>query len=111
MQVTDETLGDTLVVKPEGRLDSNTSPSFEKHILEKIEGTRKLVVDFANLDYISSAGLRVLLMAAKRARQTSGNMAICNLKGPIREVFEISGFMSILTVCQDRDEALARVAG
>ncbi|MDD3518181.1 MAG: STAS domain-containing protein [Chromatiales bacterium] len=110
MQVIDETVGDVLVVKPGGRLDSNTSPSFEKHLLERLEGTTSLIVDFADLDYISSAGLRVLLMAAKRAKQTNGRMIICNLRGPIREVFEISGFMSILTVCDDRDAALAKVA-
>lgn len=109
MQVTDETLGDVLVVRPEGRLDSNTSPTFEKHLLERLDGASRLIVDFDALDYISSAGLRVLLMAAKRSRQTGGRLAICNLKEPIREVFEISGFMSILTVCADRAEALSKV--
>ena len=111
MDVNDETVGDALVVMPRGRLDSNTSPAFEAHLLGRVEGPARVVVDFTGLDYISSAGLRVLLMASKKARQGGAKLALCGLQPAVREVFEISGFLSILTVCDDRAQALARVAG
>jgi anti-sigma B factor antagonist len=98
------------VLKLAGRLDSNTSPQLEKELIGRVnEGSAQLVVDFTSLDYISSAGLRVLLMAAKRSKQTSGKLALCCLKDHIREVFEISGFFGILTICPSRAEAVTAV--
>lgn len=94
----------------EGRLDSNTSEAFEQQVMDKIDaGSKKLVIDFSALDYISSAGLRVLLMAAKRLRTEDGKFALCGLKEHIREVFEISGFLPILTVVTASDDAIAAV--
>lgn len=110
MHVVDETVGDALVVQPSGRLDSNTSPEFEKHLIGRFDqGAAAVVIDFCDLDYISSAGMRVLLMAAKRGKQNNVPIALCNLSEPIREVVEISGFLSILNVFPDRDAALAGV--
>ena len=82
-----------------GRLDSNTSPEFEKKIFEVIdEGTRSVVVDFASLDYISSAGLRVLLKAAKELKRSDGKIVLCSMKDYIKEVFEIAGFVSLFPI-------------
>ena len=110
MNVSEEQVNDTLILAPVGRLDSTTSPEFEKLLLPKVDGaSARVILDLGQLDYISSAGLRVVLMAAKRAKQSSGSFALCGLQENVREVFEISGFLSILTVCGTRDEALAAV--
>lgn len=111
MEIALETQDGVQVLKLIGRLDSNTSPQLEKDLLGRIDGgPAKLVVDFTQLDYISSAGLRVLLMGAKKSKQTNGRLALCCLKEHIREVFEISGFFGILTICASRDEAIAAMA-
>ena len=82
-----------------GRLDSNTSPEFEKKIFEVIDdGTKSVVVDFASLDYISSAGLRVLLKAAKELKRSDGKIVLCSMKDYIKEVFEIAGFVSLFPI-------------
>ncbi|MCP4088692.1 MAG: STAS domain-containing protein [Gammaproteobacteria bacterium] len=110
MNIGEQKMGDVTVLSPERRLDSNTAEFFEKLILGKIdEGNSKLIIDFSALDYISSAGLRVLLMAAKRIKAEQGGMALCGLKAHIREVFEISGFLPILTIVDDIDSAMASV--
>lgn len=67
-------------------------------------------MDLEQLAYISSAGLRVVLMAAKRARRSGGRLLLCCLSPAVRELFEISGFLKILDVCADRDEARGRIA-
>ncbi len=94
-------------VIPSGRLDSSTSPEFETQLLTGLdhEGAR-LVLDFSELEYISSAGLRAVLIASKHIKINGGKMALCALKESIREVFEISGFLNILTVCGDVEAAV-----
>ncbi len=102
---------DIKVLRPEGRLDSNTSAAFEKVLLDTIKGgTRKLVLDFSKLDYISSAGLRVVLIGAKRIKGSGGRMALCALNRQISEVFEISGFSSILDIQPSYDDAVGRLS-
>ena len=90
-----------------GRLDSNTSPDFEKKVFEVIEdGTTRLVVDFEDLDYISSAGLRVVLKAAKSVKRSDGKIVLCSMKDYIKEVFEIAGFVSLFPIASTLDGAL-----
>lgn len=102
----------TLIVSPQGRLDSNNAGAAEARIVEMIDAAApQVVLDFSRLDYISSAGLRVVLGVAKRVKQANGRMALCSLQPHIREVFEISGFMTILTVCDDRSRAIIHVGG
>jgi len=111
MNLRTDTSGDIEILIPSGRLDSTTAPTFEKALLAYFEGRpARVLVDFDELEYISSAGLRVILMAAKRAKQSGGGFVLCGLHENIREVFEISGFLSILNVSDGRDEALARLA-
>lgn len=99
------------VFMPVGRLDSNSSGGAEKQVVERIEGgTRQMVFDFGRLDYISSAGLRVVLLTAKLLRPRGGRLAICAMNAQIRDVFEMSGLLGLLTVCDDRDAA-ARAVG
>ena len=96
------------VLERKGRLDSANARSFEERVLGALEqGETALLIDFDKLDYISSAGLRVLLLGAKRLQQSGGTIALCALNTSIREVFEISGFFTIFTVHNDRAAALA----
>jgi anti-sigma B factor antagonist len=90
-----------------GRLDSNTSPEFEKKIFGVIEdGTRGVIVDFESLDYISSAGLRVLLKAAKELKRSEGKIVLCSMKEYIKEVFEIAGFVSLFPIVSSVGDAI-----
>lgn len=96
------------ILAPQGRLDSFTTSDLEQHLIRLLDqGTTCLLVDFVHLDYISSAGLRVLLMVAKRIKAMNGTLALCTMRGNIREVFEMSGFDRIFTIYVSREEALA----
>ena len=81
----------------EGRLDTTTAPALEEELKASLEGVTELVLDFEKLEYISSAGLRVLLSAQKRMNK-QGTMTIRKVCADIMEVFEITGFADILTV-------------
>ncbi|MBQ7740101.1 MAG: STAS domain-containing protein [Eubacterium sp.] len=85
----------TLVLS--GRLDTSTAPELDAQVTSSIEGTENLVFDFAQLDYISSAGLRVLLSALKMMSK-QGSMKITNVSESVREIFDITGFSDILTI-------------
>ena len=88
---------DETIIKVAGRLDTTTAPTLEKTINEDIDGTKNLVLDLAGLEYISSAGLRVLLSAQKKM-QRIGSMKVKNVCDSIMEVFEITGFADILEI-------------
>ena len=89
--------GTTLNVALEGRLDTTTAPQLEAELKQSIADNTELILDFAKLEYISSAGLRVLL-AAQKVMNTQGKMVIRNVNDVILEVFEVTGFVDILTV-------------
>jgi anti-anti-sigma factor len=107
MEITTRKQGDASIVALVGRLDSATAPNAQQ-ALEQIvsDGARKLAVDFSKLDYISSAGLRVLLGIAKKLKTTNGALRTFGLNETVREVFDISGFSTILTVFPSEAEAL-----
>lgn len=86
-----------LTVTLEGRLDTTTAPSLEGQLRNSLDGISDLVLDLAALEYISSAGLRVLL-AAQKVMNTQGSMVIRNVNEVVMEVFEITGFSDILTI-------------
>ena len=99
-----------LVAKPEGRIDGINASDFEKALRDAIdEEGGSLVVDLGGLTYISSAGLRAILLIAKLLAQRSAKFGLCSLSDPIREVFEISGFDKIVSIHGSRTEALAAV--
>jgi len=87
------------VVDMEGRLDTNTAPNFQKELEEyyNVQGF-SLILNFEKLDFVSSAGLRVLLLIQKKSKALSGNMVIKNVKPEIQEVFNMTGFSEILTI-------------
>jgi len=87
----------SLTLKIAGRLDTMSAPEMEKAVKENIDGVEKLVIDMEKLEYISSAGLRVLL-SAKKKMDEQGSMKIKNVSEAIMEVFEITGFNEIMTI-------------
>ena len=85
------------IIELVGRLDTTTAPALDKAISSDIEGTKKLVIDFKSLEYISSAGLRVLLSVQKKM-QKLGSLKLTNVCEDVMEVFEMTGFSEILTI-------------
>ena len=98
------------VLQATGRLDSYSSRDFEQSVNQAIE-TRDggLVLDMEGLDYVSSAGLRVLLMAAKQMRGKARPLALCGMRSNVREVFDISGFSSLFEIYGELDAAVNAV--
>ena len=86
-----------ITVEMVGRLDTNTAPLLETTIIENIVDIKNLVLDFKGVEYISSAGLRVLLGAQKKMQQT-GSMKLINVVDSVMEIFEITGFADVLTI-------------
>jgi len=96
------------IIACEGNLDTNTSPEAESKINELIDaGNQKLLVNFEQLNFISSAGLRVLLATVKKLNASGGDLRICSLNATVQEVFDISGFVTILSVKSTEEEALS----
>jgi len=96
------------VVGLEGDLDTNTAPDAEQHLNQTIaDGATKILLNLEKLEYTSSAGLRVLLSTAKKLKAAAGSLRICCLNETVEEVFEISGFDTILDVFATEAEALA----
>lgn len=98
------------IVKPKGRLDAATGPALEAELAAATGGGgARLLLDFSELVYISSAGLRVVLLAAKKVKASNGRLALCSLNPQIAEVFKISGFDVIIDIHPSPDSALARL--
>lgn len=106
MDISTRTSNDIHIVAIAGSLDSTTSPEAQKALDAVLVGARKVALDFSELDYISSAGLRVLLGAAKQLRASGATLRMFGLNPSVREVFEISGFSAILSVYASEAEAL-----
>ena len=108
MKISTREVDTVTVVHFEGNLDTNTAPEAEQRFNDLISaGATKLLVDFCELNYISSAGLRVLLATAKKLGAQGGALRVCSLNETVRDIFEISGFSTLLRVFDDEQEALA----
>jgi anti-sigma B factor antagonist len=97
LNIEKKTDGQTLTVSLEGRLDTTTAPQLEKELKEALDSADSLALDFEKLEYISSAGLRVLL-AAQKVMSKKGGMTIRHVSDVIMEIFEVTGFSDILTI-------------
>lgn len=111
MNVKLEAIGSSTLVVPEGRLDFGSAPAFEKELQAVVAGTAGtlptvVIVDGTSLDYVSSAGLRAILLAARAAQRAGIPFALCALKPAVSEVFDLSGFSRIIPVYPDRATAL-----
>ncbi len=110
MEIKEQRQGDVIILEPAGRLDSLSCRAFETRLLAALDQSGAVVVDGAALEYISSAGLRVLLVAAKHNRSGGGRLALAALRGNVREVFDISGFSAIFAIHSTVAEAVAALA-
>lgn len=97
MDINLEHAGTRLIVTVAGRLNTGTAPEFEEKLIPALKGVEELIIDFADLDYISSAGLRIVLTSQKIMNR-QGTMVIRNVKPEIYEVFEMTGFVDFLTI-------------
>ncbi|MBN2017905.1 MAG: STAS domain-containing protein [Candidatus Cloacimonetes bacterium] len=110
MEIKQDKHEDIAVIDLIGRLDANTSGELESVLIPMIDrGEKKIVLDFSSLEYISSAGLRLLLLAAKKLRNNKGEIVLSSMKDFIKEIFEISGFTPIFTIVDTKEEALEKL--
>ena len=112
MQIAEARRDGVVAVVPAGRIDTTTAPTLEGHLNALLAGgARRLVVDFSRVDYISSAGLRVMLLVARRMKESNGRLALCAFTEPVRQVFQLAGFLPLFTVCESQDTAMGQLAG
>jgi anti-sigma B factor antagonist len=111
MEISERKVGEACIVGITGRLDSGTSDSLGQRLHQLIDrGERRMVIDAEKLDYISSTGLRVLLVAAKNLKTINGRIVLSSLKPHILEVFEIAGFKSIFPIYGNTDQAVQHIS-
>jgi anti-sigma B factor antagonist len=107
MDIKEEAIGEAVILVPQVRVDSATAKAFETKVVAVVgSGAKRIIIDFSDLDYISSAGLRVVLVGAKMTRAPR-KFALCGMKPQIREIFDVSGFSKILAIHPDRAAALS----
>jgi anti-sigma B factor antagonist len=109
MRIAEERGSGVVVVAPAGRVDSTTSSALETKLLGHVRsGDTRLVIDLEAVDYISSAGLRILLRAANELRPLGGTLVLCSMGDSVREVFELAGFTALFAIETSRERAVAR---
>jgi anti-anti-sigma factor len=110
MHISEDRRADLVILALSGKLDAMTAKSFEEKIIGVINsGTQRLVVDLAQLDFVSSSGLRVFFLAARRLQSTDGKIVLCCMNDHVRHVFDLAGFSTFLSVYSSRDEAIESV--
>ena len=108
MQLVEKESGEVTVLERGGRLDSNTSKVLEDKVMEILgQGKKKVLMDFKDVDYINSTGLRVLLLALQQLKKIQGKLVLSSIKDYMKEVFEISGYTEIFPIFTTQEEALA----
>lgn len=108
MEIKEDKIDGQVVVSLSGRIDSTAAVEFEEKLIEIIDtGCHAMVIDFLRIQFISSAGLRVLLLAAKKVKPYGGKLLLCDMSKDVREVFDISGFSSIFEIHNNVSEAIA----
>ncbi len=108
MEVNESSDGAVTIVAVKGRLDSVTAPTLGERLSGALAApSRRLLIEFSQLEYISSAGFRVLLLAAKRAAETDGQIVLAGVSGKVRQLFDLGGFLDLFRICGSRDEGIA----
>lgn len=108
MQFSEEKQGDVVILRINGRIDAITSPQLEKKVHSIIDtGHHKVLFDFSNVEYLSSAGMRLLLSATKKLQTLKGKLVVCSVEQDVMDVIKMAGFNSILTITTNEDKALA----
>lgn len=103
--------GEAVVLHLSGRVDSQSGGELQAAALASLAGNSRLVLDFGGVDFVSSAGLRVVLMAAKQARAAGGGFAVFGLEETVRKVFDVSGFARVIPMVATEAEAVAAAGG
>lgn len=98
MNITKKEQGQDILLHLEGRLDTTTAPDFQQTLIAQIQYNKNIILDFAQLDYVSSAGLRALLVGQKAVSKLGRSMVLCHVSQEIMEVFNMTGFSDILTI-------------
>jgi anti-anti-sigma factor len=107
MEIGEKRRGDTVIISPIGRIDNDTSPAFQDRLLHSLDvAGAKVVVDLAGVEYVSSAGLRALMMAAKRSKAQNGQLGVAALSPVVQEIFAISRFSHVVKVFDTLESAL-----
>ncbi len=110
MEIKEDKIDSQIVVSLGGRIDSTAAVEFEEKLIEIIDkGNNTLIIDFKNIQFISSAGLRVLLLAAKKVKPYGGKIILCKMSKDVKEVFDISGFSSIFNIYDDVSDAIKAI--
>lgn len=108
MEVKEEQVSGVTVLQVKGRLDSATSPMLGERLTAVLEAAKvRVLVDFSQLEYISSAGFRILLQAAKRADQNTSKFVLCGVSGKVRQLFDLGGFLDLFSITHTREEGIA----
>jgi anti-anti-sigma factor len=108
MQIQTEQVGDAHLVVASGRLDGIYSSAFVSQVGELITGPNpKILIDFADIDYVTSAGLRALLLLLKKAKASGGVFALCGVNEQVRQILDISGFAELFSIHPGRAEGIA----
>src|SRR5438105_1902618 len=108
MEIHKERVGDTFVVTANGRLDGIYSAAFANQVGELVtEANPKILIDFTDIDFVTSAGLRALLLLVKKAKASGSVFALCGVNEQVREVLDISGFPAMFNIYADRAEGIA----
>jgi anti-anti-sigma factor len=111
LSITDEMRGPAVVVRLVGQLDTLTAKPFESHLAAHIgQGQKRIIVDLAEVNYVSSYGLRVFLLTAKQLRSDRRAFTLCRLTPDVKKIFKISGFDKILTISETLEDAVALAA-
>ena|SRR5277367_6651033 len=107
MEISEQRRGDIIVLIPTGRINNDTSTSFQPKLLESVASPgSKVLIDFSSVEYISSAGLRALMMASKQSKAINGRLAVAGLTPMVKEIFAISRFSMVVQVFETTDEAI-----
>ena len=108
MQITTRDVNDVKVVQIEGEMDTGSSPEAQQQLDQlREQGVKKILLDLAKLEFISSAGLRVLLATAQEIKAAGGELRVCNPNETVKEVFDISGFSTLLMCFDNEAKAMA----
>jgi len=108
LELSESSDGSVTVIAVKGRLDSATAPTLDERLSRTLDApSRRLLIELSQLEYISSAGFRILLLAMKRADQSEGQLVHAGVSGKVRELFDLGGFLDLFRICSTRDEGVA----
>ncbi len=106
MQIAVSSLQGVRVLAPQGRLDANTAALFQEHLLEVLENESCLVLDFLGISYLSSAGLRALMLGGKKAQKLGGWIRVARVRSHVEEIFTLSGFDTFFPLFSELEQAV-----